>query len=80
MKSLAMILTTLVVFGFNSERSFCDCWKEGYVEGWCLDQLPGGCITPVVPICPIPPVGRNTCKDGYNLGVTAGARDYRERQ
>lgn len=79
MKQLLILLAVLTFSSFSQERSFCDCWKEGYVEGWCMEQIPGGCVSPVVTVCPVPPVGRSTCKDGYNLGVKKGSEDYKDR-
>ncbi len=44
-------------------NSFCDGWNDGY-----QDALKGCLKVDITPICPIPPIGRNTYKDGYGLG------------
>lgn len=65
----------------NKEPSFCDCWKEGYKDGWCLDQNSAyTCLGPsTVPLCPMPRFDQNDCKSGYNLGVIRGRKDYENK-
>ena len=35
-------------------------------------------ICPIAPICPIPDIGKNSYKGGYNTGFRAGMRAARE--
>lgn len=52
--------------------SFCDGWAAGYKAGYCYQKY--GCISPMIPICPIPNVGENTYQDGYNRGFATGMK------
>lgn len=53
--------------------AFCSGFKEGYVDGYCYRVY--GCVEPVPPVCPVPDIGENSWKDGYNRGFTRGLRD-----
>jgi len=52
---------------------YCDGWEEGYCEGW-KDVKGQLAICPITPICPIPDIGQDTYKGGYNRGFKAGSR------
>ena len=52
---------------------FCDGWEDGYCEGW-KDVKAQHAICPITPICPIPEVGQDTYRGGYNRGFKAGSR------
>lgn len=52
-------------------QTFNDGYSNGYKEGYCFGKSVG-CIAPVTPIAPIPPIGKNTYQDGYNIGFTDG--------
>lgn len=47
-------------------------WQKGYISGFCYQDL--NCITPIVPVCPLPMVQFNTYKDGYNDGFLQGKK------
>jgi hypothetical protein len=51
---------------------YCSGWKEGYCEGW-KDVKGQLAICPITPICPIPRLGQDSYRDGYNRGFKAGA-------
>jgi hypothetical protein len=56
----------------NSYSSYCDGWADGYVAGYCYEVY--GCVSPVVPVCPVPRANESGYKDGYNRGFSAGNR------
>ena len=59
------------------QSAFCEGWDEGYCEGW--KEIKGALsICPIAPICPIPDIGKNSYKWGYNTGFRAGMRAARE--
>ena len=60
-------------FGYSQE-SFGDGYKVGYKEGYCFEKTIG-CITPLVPMSPMAPIGKDTYKDGYNIGFLKGKSD-----
>lgn len=55
------------------KSDFCDGWEDGYCEGW-KDVKGQYAICPITPICPIPEIGQDTYKGGYNRGFKAGSR------
>jgi hypothetical protein len=71
------ILLTLVLIVFlismNINKTYCDGWKKGYVEGWCYKDL--NCINPVLPICPIPDPNFNNYDYGRKDGFEKGRKD-----
>ena len=76
MKKAFKILIILILFTSGtilSEKTYADGWKEGYKEGWCYEVQ--FCIAPVPPVCPVPRVGENSYKGGYNRGFTKGKSD-----
>ncbi len=50
--------------------AFCDGWEAGYKAGYCYRQF--ACLSPLVPLCPLPRLGESTYMDGYNRGFLAG--------
>ena len=58
----------------KNELKYCDGWKDGYCEGW-KDVKGKFAICPITPICPIPEIGKDTYKDGYNRGFKTGLKD-----
>jgi len=60
------------VHSINSDYS--EGWKDGYCEGW-KDVKEKNAVCPVTPVCPVPEVGKNTYKDGYNRGFKKGMSD-----
>jgi hypothetical protein len=51
---------------------YCSGWKDGYCEGW-KDVKGQFAICPITPLCPIPRLGQDSYRDGYNRGFKAGA-------
>ena len=63
--------------GISFQTAFCEGWDEGYCEGW--KEIKGALsICPIAPICPIPDIGKNSYKGGYNTGFRAGMKAARE--
>lgn len=75
--TLMTAFTTSITTPFKTEISFvsdyCDGWEDGYCEGW-KDVKGQYAICPITPICPIPEIGKNRYRDGYNRGFKAGYR------
>jgi hypothetical protein len=55
---------------------YCDGWEDGYCEGW-KDVKGQYAICPIAPICPIPEIGKDGYRGGYNRGFKAGMRKAR---
>jgi hypothetical protein len=53
---------------------FCEGWKDGYKSGWCFERA-YGCLSPLVPLCPLQNIGEKTYKDGYNRGFVQALKD-----
>ena len=70
---LLSIISSFSFLGY-SQSEFNEGYKAGYKEGYCFEKTVG-CISKIPPIAPIPPVGKNTYKDGYNIGFTKGKAD-----
>jgi hypothetical protein len=51
---------------------YCEGWEDGYCEGW-KDVKGIYAVCPITPICPIPGIGQDTYKGGYNAGFKAGS-------
>jgi hypothetical protein len=60
----------------TSISDYCDGWEEGYCEGW-KDVKGQYSICPIAPICPIPEIGKDGYRGGYNRGFKAGMRKAR---
>jgi hypothetical protein len=77
MKTIIILL--FVVFGLSTTNNqFCDGFTNGYIDGYCYDQPVGICLEPLVPLCPLPRLNRDTYKDGYNTGFVQGKAQYRK--
>ena len=79
---LAIISSVVLVSSYTIKKEFkepvqyddyCDGWEDGYCEGW-RDIKGQFAICPITPICPLPDIGRDRYRDGYNRGFKAGAR------
>ena len=58
-------------------NEYCDGWEEGYCEGW-RDVKGTYAICPITPICPIPEIGKDGYRGGYNRAFKAGMRAARK--
>jgi len=56
---------------------FCDGWEDGFCEGW-RDVRGQLTLCPITPICPLPEIGQDSYRGGYNRGFKAGSR-YAQR-
>ncbi len=79
MKTTIILLFSIFMFSGTPEPTFCDCWPEGYKEGWCYHQGNWCAQATWTPHCPYPEYGKDKCKDGYNRGFKKGEADYKER-
>ena len=94
MKNLvAMLIMVIGVFSLESFKSinkntikteniilisdYCDGWEEGYCEGW-KDVKGEFAICPITPICPIPEIGKDDFRGGYNRAFKAGMKAARQ--
>ena len=69
MKTVIILISlTSVLFAFGSQ--FCNGFKAGYKEGYCYQKY--ACMAPLTPLCPLPQLGRNNWKGGYNQGFLEG--------
>lgn len=69
-KSSNLVKTKIICINASS---FCEGWKDGYCEGW-KDVKGTYAICPITPICPIPEIGQDSYKGGYNRGFKAGSK------
>ena len=70
MKKLIFSAGLIALSAFNFAPTFCEGWDDGYGEGYC-DEM-GPCVKPVSPVCPVPRVGEDSYRGGYNRGFKAG--------
>jgi hypothetical protein len=56
-----------------SVSAFCEGWEDGYCEGW-KDVKGSMSLCPLTPLCPLPEIGQDTYRGGYNRGFKAGMR------
>jgi len=56
---------------------FCEGWEEGYCEGW-KDVKGQLALCPLTPLCPLPKLGQDSYKGGYNRGFKAGMKAARK--
>ncbi|SRX54315.1 hypothetical protein AEQU1_01324 [Aequorivita sp. CIP111184] len=56
-----------------SVGDFCDGWEDGYCEGW-KDVKGSLSLCPLTPLCPLPELGQDSYRGGYNRGFKAGMR------
>ena len=57
----------------SGNSDFCDGWEDGYCEGW-KDVKGSMALCPLTPLCPLPELGQDTYRGGYNRGFKAGSR------
>jgi hypothetical protein len=57
--------------GLASE--YCEGWQSGWNNGWKYVKGQYS-IPPIAPICPIPRIGEDGYRGGYNRGFAAGLR------
>ena len=84
--TLTISLITLMSFDSKTEQNtqveniivsdYCDGWEDGYCEGW-KDVKGQYSVCPVTPVCPVPEVGKDGYRGGYNRGFKAGMRAAR---
>lgn len=79
-----VVLSSLCFYGFATKEhnidvktEFCKGFDEGYCEGY-KDVKGQFVVCPVVPVCPVPEVGLDTYKGGYNAGFKAGSNKANE--
>jgi hypothetical protein len=80
-----LVLSSLCFLGFVPKENeivykteFCQGFEDGYCEGY-KDVKGPFVVCPVPPVCPVPGVGIDTYKGGYNTGFKAGMRKANER-
>lgn len=67
---LVLILTAIDFYGY-SQNYFNAGFQNGYKKANPIS---------IVPIAPIPPIGKNTYEDGYGIGYAQGTADYNASQ
>ena len=70
---LFSFMFTLCFLGYT-QGSFNDGFYAGYKEGYCYNSS-SSCVSISPPNAPISPAGKNSYKDGYNIGFTRGKAD-----
>lgn len=72
MKKLSLfVLITILFSAVSFKSSYCEGFEAGFKKGYCYNKG-FGCITPIVPICPLPRIGETSWNDGYNRGFMLG--------
>jgi hypothetical protein len=61
----------------NDQQEYLKGWKDGHCEGW-KDVKGQFAVCPVTPVAPVPEVGLNTYKGGYNRGFKRGTEDAKK--
>lgn len=56
-----------------STSAFCEGWEDGYCEGW-KDVKGSMSLCPLTPLCPLPELGQDSYRGGYNKGFKSGMR------
>lgn len=64
----------LAAFTFTAAAGseFCEGYADGYKEGWCYGEY--SCLAPLTPLCPLPGLGEDHYRGGYNRGFIDGQR------
>lgn len=66
-----MLLPALIAAVLLSSSSpFCSGFEAGYVAGYCGGSAT--CLEPLVPLCPLPPLGQDSFAGGYRIGMLRG--------
>ena len=70
MRKLLLLLFAILALSFASS-DFTDGYSDGYCSGY--KSIKGDFVVcPVTPVAPVPPVGKDTYRGGYDLGFVAG--------
>lgn len=69
--STTSILTSKEITTIGTD--FCKGWEDGYCEGW-KDVKGQLTLCPLAPLCPLPELGKDNYRGGYNAGFKAGTR------
>lgn len=75
MKNIGLLIVLIFIFniinaqGDEYDRGF----KNGYKEGYCYGDP--NCLSPLVPLTPLPRLNEDTYTDGYNRGFLKGKND-----
>ncbi len=77
LKIIGMILLFPFILSFGVS-DYCDGWESGYIEGWKYNQTYAE-GEPIIPICPIPEIDKDTYQSGYNDGFLRGKSDYESK-
>ena len=72
---LGLALAGLAGTARADQRQFC----AGFADGWRGVFENRGMIPAIAPICPIPPIGRDTYAGGFEMGMTAALRHLSSR-
>lgn len=63
---MILVLGLLATPAFAGYDDFCSGFEEGYKAGWCEGS--SVCMEPMVPMCPMAPIGRDNFQGGYAVG------------
>lgn len=63
----------LTIDNITEGSAFCDGYEAGYIAGYCYKVY--GCLEPLTPLCPLPDLGEDNYKGGYNKGFLDGLND-----
>ena len=87
---MSLALVSLSLYGFNYSDNviesnkkieyptdFNEGFEDGYCEGW-KDVKGVYAICPITPICPIPEIGKDDFRGGYNRAFKAGMKAARQ--
>jgi hypothetical protein len=76
-KIIFVVICSAVLFSSINVMAdtFCNGWEKGYIDGYCYKRA--NCSEPLVPVCSPTSSGKNTYKDGYDLGFPAGLNAWR---
>jgi len=78
MKSFLKIIGIILLFPFIlsfGQSDYCNGWEAGYISGYKYNQTYAE-GEPIIPICPIPEIDKDTYQDGFNIGFLSGKSEY----
>jgi hypothetical protein len=87
--TLVFLMSLGILMSFNNKTekkvnlelinvsNYCKGWEDGYCEGW-KDVKGEYTICPITPLCPLPKIGKDNYKGGYNRGFKAGIKAARK--
>lgn len=75
-----LFISSIFLMSFSfSTNEYCKGWENGWHNGW--KYIMGDFyITPIAPICPIPEIGRDSYKDGYNRGFAVAVEKAKKKK